>query len=51
MKCYSDPNFTLPGEIAFLFRIKFGLYSLLSRVEAEADWAGLEASWSADLKS
>lgn len=42
---------SLPGEIAFLFRIKFGLYSLLSRVEAEADWAGLEASWSADLKS
>ena len=32
----------LPGQMLFLFRIRFGLYSVLSRVGAVLDWAALE---------
>jgi predicted unusual protein kinase regulating ubiquinone biosynthesis (AarF/ABC1/UbiB family) len=35
----------LPGKLLFLFRLRFGLYAVLSRIEAEADWAGLESKW------
>lgn len=35
----------LPGKLLFLFRLRFGLYAVLSRIEAEADWAGLESTW------
>jgi hypothetical protein len=29
----------------FLFRLRFGLYAVLSRLQAEVDWAGLESRW------
>jgi predicted unusual protein kinase regulating ubiquinone biosynthesis (AarF/ABC1/UbiB family) len=32
----------LPGKLMFLFRIRFGLYAVLSRLGAELDWAALE---------
>jgi len=32
----------LPGKFMFLFRIRFGLYAVLSRLGAECDWAALE---------
>lgn len=32
----------LPGRLMFLFRIRFGLYSVLSRLGAVCDWAALE---------
>ncbi len=32
----------LPGEFLFLFRIRFGLLSVLARLQARADWADLE---------
>jgi predicted unusual protein kinase regulating ubiquinone biosynthesis (AarF/ABC1/UbiB family) len=32
----------LPGRLLFLFRIRFGLYSVLSRVGAILDWRALE---------
>jgi len=32
----------LPGKLMFLFRIRFGLYAVLSRIGAELDWAALE---------
>jgi hypothetical protein len=33
----------LPAKLLFLFRIRFGLHSELTRLEAVADWAALEA--------
>ncbi len=35
----------LPGRLLFLFRLRFGLYAVLSQLQAEVDWAGLEARW------
>ena len=32
----------LPGKLLFLFRIRFGLYAVLSRLGAEVDWQALE---------
>lgn len=34
---------TLPGEFLFLFRIRFGLMSVLARLGARANWFRLEA--------
>jgi predicted unusual protein kinase regulating ubiquinone biosynthesis (AarF/ABC1/UbiB family) len=36
----------LPADLLFLFRIKFGLYAILARLGARADWAAVEESWS-----
>jgi hypothetical protein len=33
---------TLPGEFLFLFRIRFGLMSVLARLGARANWFRLE---------
>ncbi len=38
----------LPGKLLFLFRIRFGLYAVLSRLGAVADWASLESAWAAE---
>ena len=35
----------LPPEMLFLFRLRFGLFSVLHQLGAEADWAELEQSW------
>ncbi len=35
----------LPGDLLFLFRIKFGLYAILSRLGAEADWKQVEENF------
>jgi len=35
----------LPGSLLFLFRIKFGLYGVLARIGAEANWYRLERGW------
>jgi predicted unusual protein kinase regulating ubiquinone biosynthesis (AarF/ABC1/UbiB family) len=35
----------LPGRFTFLFRLRFGLYAVLARLGAVADWAALEAGW------
>lgn len=35
----------LPGKLLFLFRIRFGLYAVLARLGAAADWAALESGW------
>jgi hypothetical protein len=35
----------LPGDLLFLFRIKFGLYAVLARLGAEANWHRLETGW------
>jgi predicted unusual protein kinase regulating ubiquinone biosynthesis (AarF/ABC1/UbiB family) len=35
----------LPARMLFLFRLRFGLYAVLSRLQAEVDWAGLESRW------
>jgi predicted unusual protein kinase regulating ubiquinone biosynthesis (AarF/ABC1/UbiB family) len=32
----------LPGKLLFLFRIRFGLYSVLSRIGSRCDWQALE---------
>ncbi len=32
----------LPGKLLFLFRIRFGLHSVLSRIGAKLDWAEME---------
>ena len=34
----------LPGELLFLMRIRFGVYSVLSRMGARLDWRELEAA-------
>jgi predicted unusual protein kinase regulating ubiquinone biosynthesis (AarF/ABC1/UbiB family) len=38
-------NLQLPGRMLFLFRLRFGLYAVLSRLQAEVDWCGLESAW------
>ena len=38
---------SLPGKLLFLFRIRFGLYAVLARLGAVADWAALESAWAA----
>lgn len=38
----------LSGRLLFLFRLRFGLYAVLSRIEAEVDWASLESQWAND---
>jgi len=35
----------LPGEFLFLFRIRFGLMSVLAKLGARANWYQLERSW------
>lgn len=35
----------LPGEFLFLFRIRFGLMSILARLGAQANWYRLERRW------
>ena len=35
----------LPARLLFLFRLRFGLYAVLSQLQAEVDWAGLESRW------
>jgi predicted unusual protein kinase regulating ubiquinone biosynthesis (AarF/ABC1/UbiB family) len=35
----------LPPRMLFLFRLRFGLYAVLARLGAEANWAGLERAW------
>jgi predicted unusual protein kinase regulating ubiquinone biosynthesis (AarF/ABC1/UbiB family) len=39
----------LPGKLMFLFRIRFGLYAVLSRIGAEIDWASLEDELAGDI--
>lgn len=34
----------LPGELLFLFRIRFGLYAILGRLGAAADWREIEST-------
>jgi hypothetical protein len=34
----------LPGKLVFLFRIRFGLYAVLSRLEANCDWSAMESA-------
>lgn len=36
---------TLPGELLFLLRIRFGLMSILARLGAEANWCRLEEAF------
>ncbi|MFO0615314.1 MAG: AarF/ABC1/UbiB kinase family protein [Polyangiaceae bacterium] len=35
----------LPGKLLFLLRLRFGLYAVLARLGAVADWSELEASY------
>lgn len=42
-------NLGLPGKLLFLFRIRFGLYAVLARLGAVADWATLEEEWAEPL--
>jgi predicted unusual protein kinase regulating ubiquinone biosynthesis (AarF/ABC1/UbiB family) len=35
----------LPGEFLFLFRIRFGLMSVLAKLRARANWYRLEHQW------
>ncbi|HEU4407105.1 MAG TPA: hypothetical protein VFS43_17685 [Polyangiaceae bacterium] len=41
----------VPGRLLFLFRLRFGLYAVLARLGAVADWSALEeglaSSWGA----
>lgn len=38
----------VPGKLLFLFRIRFGLYAVLARIGAVADWAAMETAWAAE---
>jgi predicted unusual protein kinase regulating ubiquinone biosynthesis (AarF/ABC1/UbiB family) len=42
-------KFSLPGEFLFLFRIRFGLMSVLSRLGAEVNWYRLEKRYVQDF--
>lgn len=41
----------LPGDLLFLFRIKFGVYAVLARLGAEANWHRLETDWRSERSS
>jgi predicted unusual protein kinase regulating ubiquinone biosynthesis (AarF/ABC1/UbiB family) len=41
----------LPGSLAFLFRIRYGLYSVLSRLGAVCDWSAIERGYADELRS
>jgi predicted unusual protein kinase regulating ubiquinone biosynthesis (AarF/ABC1/UbiB family) len=41
----------LPGRFMFLFRIRFGLYAVLSRLGAVCDWAALERGFAEQAES
>src|SRR5215813_14032353 len=38
----------LPGRLVFLFRIRFGLYAVLSRLKAVCDWSEMERGFAAE---
>src|SRR5262249_47019054 len=38
----------LPGRLVFLFRIRFGLYAVLSRLKAVCDWTEMERGFAAE---
>jgi len=40
----------LPGRFLFLFRLRFGLYAVLARLGAVADWGALESGWAAEAR-
>lgn len=42
-------NLSIPGKLLFLLRIRFGLYAVLARTRAVADWATLEGEWAAEV--
>jgi predicted unusual protein kinase regulating ubiquinone biosynthesis (AarF/ABC1/UbiB family) len=44
-------KFALPGEFTFLFRIRFGLMSVLSRLGTEANWFRLEKRYVDDFEA
>jgi predicted unusual protein kinase regulating ubiquinone biosynthesis (AarF/ABC1/UbiB family) len=39
----------LPGEMLFVFRIRFGLMSVLARLGARANWCKLERKYAEDV--
>jgi hypothetical protein len=41
---------SLPGKLLFLFRIRFGLYAVLSRLGSVADWGALESAWASSTE-
>jgi len=41
---------SLPGRFLFLFRLRFGLYAVLARLGAVADWGALESQWAAEAR-
>ncbi len=40
----------LPGSLLFLLRLRFGLYAVLARLGAVADWGALEMRWAAERR-
>lgn len=38
----------VPGQLLFLFRVRFGLYAVLSRIGAIVDWGALESTFAAE---
>jgi hypothetical protein len=38
----------LPGRLVFLFRIRFGLYAVLSRLKAVCDWSEMERGFATE---
>ncbi|MBN1946657.1 MAG: AarF/ABC1/UbiB kinase family protein [Bradymonadales bacterium] len=41
----------LPGKLLFLFRIRFGLYSVLARLGSVCDWSAVEMEYAAAARS
>jgi hypothetical protein len=41
---------TIPGEFLFLFRIRFGLMSVLARLGAQANWPQLERRFAMEAR-
>lgn len=39
----------LPGSLLFMFRLRFGLYAVLARLGATADWGGMEERWASEI--
>jgi predicted unusual protein kinase regulating ubiquinone biosynthesis (AarF/ABC1/UbiB family) len=41
----------LPSSLIFLFRLRFGLYAVLARLGAIADWGAIESHWAAQARA
>jgi hypothetical protein len=48
LKVKDDESFTMPPDMVFSNRLQFGFYSVLARLDIEADYADVERRFLAE---